>query len=590
MRLPVFALVAASLFASVSALALTQPNGAVIPSPMGCANNQPTGLEAVMACACTTPGVCNIGAPCPGGQTTCDPGKNGTCEATIWHSPNDNSCIPTNESGLNVASQAAILPETFHPTCGQTFTVLSRGTAKFQDIFGWYNATTGTTAPDPSDLHVMVQCTDAVGKVTTLDVMSDPAYKGGDIGFFLLSPESHTAAGTCASSNCCPTVARFQSGEGRVYYSQRELNPDFSAAAPYIHLLILPGTIAPNRYYFGWEDTFDTTSADFTDLVMAVDGVECGGAGESCSTGKKGACALGVTVCASGATTTTCQELVQPKPEACNGVDDDCDGVVDNGATCPTAGDACINGACVAGCGSENFCDPGFTCENFVCVNPQCVGVTCGADQICRGGTCATACVGVTCPHGQTCLNDVCVDLCAGVTCATGESCKDGICFAGCTACGGITCTAPLSCDGTSGDCVDTSCASACASGTYCSSGSCVDDCTGASCPGGAACTKGKCASLKGSGTGADAGGTVVVTGDSGASGGTDAGRGVDAGGHRGADGGASSADGGSFPQTTASGCGCSTPGTSGGEAGHGAAWLVALGIAGAVTRRRRQA
>ena len=75
-----------------------------------------------------------------GGSTACANGENGTCETTLWHSPNDNSCIPSNESGLNPATQAMITPETFHPTCGQTFTVISRGTAEFQDVFGWYNA------------------------------------------------------------------------------------------------------------------------------------------------------------------------------------------------------------------------------------------------------------------------------------------------------------------------------------------------------------------------------------------------------------------------------------------------------------------
>ena len=32
------------------------------------------------------------------------------------------------------------MPETFHPTCALTYEVLSRGTASFQNAFGWYNA------------------------------------------------------------------------------------------------------------------------------------------------------------------------------------------------------------------------------------------------------------------------------------------------------------------------------------------------------------------------------------------------------------------------------------------------------------------
>jgi len=584
MRSLVIGLVAASLLAAAPALALTQPNGAPIPSPMGCANNAPTGLEAVMACACTTAGICNIGASCPGGSPSCANGQNGTCEATIWHSPNDNSCIPSNQSGMNVATQAAIIPETFHPTCGQTFTVVSRGTAEFKDVFGWYNATSPATTPSPTDLHVMIPCTSAAGAVVTLDVTSDPGYKGGDIGFFLLTPEDHTKAGTCAGGNCCPTVAGFQGGAGYVYYSQGELDPDYAASAPYIHLLNLPSQIFPDRFYFAWEDTFDTTSADFTDLVIAVDGVQCSGAGVPCDTGKLGACALGVTVCASGSATTTCQELVQPQPEVCNGVDDNCDGIVDNGATCPGQGEVCVNGSCVAGCGSENFCPSGFACDNFICTDQKCVGVTCTSDQVCKGGTCETACVGVVCPHGQTCLNDVCVDLCAGVTCPTGEVCSDGVCFAGCTACGGVTCTAPLSCDSASGSCVDTSCSSPCAAGTYCAKGSCVDDCTGATCPGGAACSGGKCGS--GSSGGGD-GGTLSLPDAGSSGGGADAG--ADASLPKGADGGASKTDaGGAFPQSSG-GCGCSTPG-SGPAGGFAGGLLAALAlVAGVGVRRRRR-
>ena len=137
----------------------------------------------------------------------------------------------------------------------------------------------------------MINCGDPAGKAVTLNVQTDPGYKGGDIGFFLITPEDHAKGGSCASGNCCPSVARLGVGEGYVYYSQKELDPD----PGYIHLLNLPGTIAPNRFYFAWEDTFDTTSADFTDLVAAVDGVQCSGAGVACTTGKEGVCAAGIT-------------------------------------------------------------------------------------------------------------------------------------------------------------------------------------------------------------------------------------------------------------------------------------------------------
>src|SRR5579883_1355708 len=91
----------------VSASALQQPDGATIPSPLGCAGGtKPAGLLAIFACECTQPGTCNIGAPCAS-QSSCDSGQHGTCESTLWHSFNDNTCIPSNHSGIDPVADAA---------------------------------------------------------------------------------------------------------------------------------------------------------------------------------------------------------------------------------------------------------------------------------------------------------------------------------------------------------------------------------------------------------------------------------------------------------------------------------------------------
>jgi hypothetical protein len=472
------------------AYALQQPNGESIPTAPGCSGNQPTGLLAAFACACSQPGVCNIGAPCTS-QTSCDDGMHGTCESTMWHVFNDNTCIPSKSSGIDPANDAAVMPETFHPTCALTFKVVTRGTAMFQNVFGWYNVT--GSQPDASDLHPMIGCTDAAGTSTILDIQHEPAYKGGDIGFFLLTPESRSAHATCASSNCCPSLSRLASGEGYVYYSQRAWNPDGAGANPFIHLLIYDSHIVQRKFYFAWEDTFDTTSANFTDLVTSVEGVECSGGGEACDTGQKGVCANGISQCSKGAI--GCTPIVQPKAETCDGLDDDCNGIVDDGATCPT-GEVCQNGKCVGHCGSSEFkCPANTQCDNStgLCVDPICIGVSCAADKVCAGGTCVAACEGVVCPLGQTCVGNACVDLCAGVSCAPGQVCKDGVCFAGCSSCSGIVCGAPLACDAASGACVDPSCATPCSAGSVCKSGQCVDACDGVKCPMNLACSSGQC-------------------------------------------------------------------------------------------------
>jgi hypothetical protein len=471
--------------------ALTQPNGAAIPSAMGCSGNKPTGLAAAMACVCDQPNVCNVGVPCTApGQ--CDDGHHANCETTLYHSFNDNTCIPSNLSGLNPATEGAVVPETFRPTCPLTFTVITRGTAMFGDVFGWYNVT--GSAPSPSDLHVMLDCHAAAGAQVVLDVANDPGYRGGEIGFFMATPEDHAHHSTCAGGDCCATIPRIQGGTGYLYFSERAYNSDNAGASSFIHLVTLSSHLQTRKFFFAWEDIYGGSNNDFTDLVTSVSGVECSGGGETCDTGKPGACAAGVSACVAGSL--DCVEVVQPSPEVCDGVDNDCNGLVDDGATCPP-NQVCDQGRCVPNCVVTDEFDcatTGLKCDATTgrCIDPQCAGVVCPASEICRHGSCVTPCSGVICPHGQECLGDQCVDPCAHVSCAPGQVCAGGACMAGCAECDGLVCGSGLTCDHASGACLDTSCPS-CAAGTHCDNGVCVDDCAGAVCPGDEVCSGGAC-------------------------------------------------------------------------------------------------
>ena len=557
MRL-LMSVLAGALFLSLPspAAARQQPNGVTIPAPMGCASPKPTGLAPTFACVCDMPGVCNIGATCPD-ATSCPTGKNATCETTLWHNFNDNTCIPSNLSGLDPYKDAALTPETFKPSCGLTFTLLTRGTAMFQDIFVWYNVT--AAKPAPADLYPMLACSDAPGKAISLDVKSDPRYKGGDIGFFILSPEGGTSK-ACADGDCCPSIARYQAGKGHLYFSERKYNDDNTGVNPFIHLLVFDSKLAVRKFYFAWEDIYGGSNGDFTDIVTSVDGVECSGGGEACDTGKPGRCGRGARACKNGAL--ECVGLLGAGPETCNGIDDDCNGTIDDNATCPNAGEICFQGRCVRNCTSGEFpCGPGLECDgaNGLCVEAGCKDVTCTDGQTCRAGKCAASCAGVVCPHGQTCVGNACLDLCAGVACAAGQACRDGICLAGCAQCGGIQCGAGLSCDAPSGKCIDPSCATPCADGTFCEGGQCKDSCAGALCPEGLACSKGKCVDPAAVGP---QGGIVGP----GAAAGTDD----------------------SFAERNKSACGCEVTGGAA-PGGVALASVLALTLASATRRRRRR-
>jgi hypothetical protein len=223
----------------------------------------------------------------------------------------------------------------------------------------------------------------------------------------------------------------------------------------------------------------------------------------------------------------------------CDGLDNDCDGQIDDSASCP-AGQGCADGECVARCGTpanaacpadrlcrEGLCrfaecvrvpcQPGFRCEPARGCVDRCEGVTCpggtrcengectsclvrgcggaapGASgaMVCRGETCvANPCAGQRCTDGKFCRDGACVAGCVGVTCSDGEVCRDGTCRA--DRCAGRSCPGGQYCDPNVGQCAVDPCATiTCLPAQVCVAGTarCVDNpCQVTSCPGGQAC------------------------------------------------------------------------------------------------------
>ncbi len=244
----------------------------------------------------------------------------------------------------------------------------------------------------------------------------------------------------------------------------------------------------------------------FTSGTEVCNGVDdnCDGnveEGYPCSVGAETTC---TTVCGSLGTGICGVDCAVPGPddcplpeELCNGRDDDCDTLIDEGFAPGSCGscvpdctgrDCGLDPVCYVSCGD---CDPlaGEVCNSSgvcVCV-PSCLGRTCGPDPICGTscGTCGSGeicdvsghCVSSCTPDctGRACGNDGCGGSCGTCSSPTPDCDMSGHCVCipacsgrtcgsdGCTgSCG--TCTSPSWCDTSTGRCV------------------CTPDCTGRTC------------------------------------------------------------------------------------------------------------
>jgi MYXO-CTERM domain-containing protein len=185
-----------------------------------------------------------------------------------------------------------------------------------------------------------------------------------------------------------------------------------------------------------------------------------------------GQCRAGTMMC-KGVAGIQCGGCVLPQPEICNGKDDDCDGMADQMAMCPS-GFGCRDGACGLLCKPGEFsCPSGYDCIDSYCVPNRCRNVSCEIPKRCDNetGSCVDPCFKVNCLSGQICLGGSCQDCSSSplLACPTGQLCVNRQCVK--DKCADIHCNGNQYCS--SGKCVDLDCSPVCGADEKCIAGQC---------------------------------------------------------------------------------------------------------------------
>ena len=189
-----------------------------------------------------------------------------------------------------------------------------------------------------------------------------------------------------------------------------------------------------------------------------------------------GDCKQGTQTCVSGKWSSDCQGKVDGKEEVCDGRDNDCDGVVDEN----------LQRTCRTPCGEgTQYCIQG---DWSTCNAPQPRDEICnGLDDDCDGfvdeGT-------ASCAGTSQCVEAGCRPPCRNLECPRGQQCEEGVCVG--KICLNVTCPDGYACE--NGRCEDLCVRMQCPFGTVCRQGRCLPpNCYAYGCEAGQRCVNGRC-------------------------------------------------------------------------------------------------
>jgi hypothetical protein len=473
---------------------------------------------------------------------------------------------PGDGPGIDAIRDAGIYPQTFTPAVNAmgnrvvSFTMVAEG-GGFRDRFGWYNV--GDTPFTPAQRHEIYGCRDtaiATGcacpctagprlarpsdsacthwvnpNIVELDfdcLRTAGAWTGGPIAFYLMTPETSgpcTVASDCTATYgptayCRGTPAHCVWGSStygqvcpppnstdvRIFSTDNTINDD----GDYVHFLIYTSRAFSDAFYFGWEDLFRGGDNDFEDNLIRSIGLvpachpspeACDGRDNDCDgmvdedVASAGACGMsvgechaGMLVCESGAF--VCRGATSGSPEVCDGLDNDCNGMVDDGN--PGGGAACDHtpeGQPLCRNGTMQCRGGALVCEGGQLGSPE---VCDCEDNNCDGRVDENPDSGSLCPGGGACIACGCRTPCAGgeFPCSLGLECRDGFCVP--PFCGSRICADTETC--IDNNCVDACSVMMCPADRVCraSAGTarCVENnCYGLGCSPGQVCRNAMC-------------------------------------------------------------------------------------------------